>query len=543
MVIIETKEITPFFTDRGTLVCSSEEIKEKLDGIELLFRNCNDKLAEAEMSACDYAFQADAISTMTENMQKLYLYASRAHEHVSEALDYPLYLHFKTYATETITSIMLNEITTDNTFHLTEYVKIKRQGQYFVNKRVKDTLTMEDFLGLQEITPENGMPILENMETISEFASLFRKDYATMNEEGESLQQYLEKYVNTGDIEHKGYHPLADMLSGIADITIVKPVIECVTGKDMITGEHLTEYDLTWKKIGIIIDLFTLGQGSLAIEGADTFLDGLKLAGKTFALDAISTTASYGAAYIGTELGLSEENILLLSLLTGCTVSVVGGKVLLKDSGGTTKTLSNEQVDEILKGSTGSVEEVIESGTYSGDLMSAEEAARYSEHWRELGIGSDNTWKAFKDANPNGTIDDYFEIVQKQSPWPLGETGTPTTLKAGDRFFMAVENNAPENVIGGFGVKERIDSTDFVRNNLAVKYDWKTSCNVIREFEVNSGIELNVNAGPVGPQIDLGADLYLPGDTTITQYDLFSNLGSGIKREDYVHIVDEYWVD
>lgn len=168
MVIIETKEITPFFTDRGTLVCSSEEIKEKLDGIELLFRNCNDKLAEAEMSACDYAFQADAISTMTENMQKLYLYASRAHEHVSEALDYPLYLHFKTYATETITSIMLNEITTDNTFHLTEYVKIKRQGQYFVNKRVKDTLTMEDFLGLQEITPENGMPILENMETISE---------------------------------------------------------------------------------------------------------------------------------------------------------------------------------------------------------------------------------------------------------------------------------------------------------------------------------------------------------------------------------------
>lgn len=185
----------------------------------------------------------------------------------------------------------------------------------------------------------------------------------------------------------------------------------------------------------------------------------------------------------------------------------------------------------------------IEGNTYLGDLMSSEEAARYSEYWRKCGIGSDNTWKVFKDVNPNGTIDDYFEIVQKQSPWPLGETGTPTTLKAGDRFFMAVENNAPENVIGGFGVKERIESTDFVRNNLSVKYDWKTSCNVIREFEVNSGIELNVNAGPVGPQIDLGADLYLPGDTTITQYDLFSNLGSGIKREDYVHIVDEYWVD
>ncbi len=185
----------------------------------------------------------------------------------------------------------------------------------------------------------------------------------------------------------------------------------------------------------------------------------------------------------------------------------------------------------------------VEGVVYSGDLMSAEEANRYSEHWRKLSIGSDKTWQGFIQANQNGTVHDYFEIVRVESPWPLGQTGTPATLKAGDRFFMAVENEASEDLIGGFGVKERIDSTDFVRNNLAVKYDWKTSCNVIREFEVNSGIKLNVNAGPVGPQIDLGADLYLPGDTTITQYDLFSNFGSGIRREDYVHIVNEYWVD
>lgn len=116
-------------------------------------------------------------------------------------------------------------------------------------------------------------------------------------------------------------------------------------------------------------------------------------------------------------------------------------------------------------------------------------------------------------------------------------------LRGGDRFFMAVENDAPENIIGGFGVKERIESTDFVRNNLAVKSDWKNSCNVIREFEVNNGVELNVNAGPVGPQVDLKADIYLPGDTSVTQYELFSNLKSDINREDYVHIVDEYWVD
>ena len=261
----------------------------------------------------------------------------------------------------------------------------------------------------------------------------------------------------------------------------------------------------------------------------------------------ISNGTAYAVGKMGEELVLPLPITLMLSLGAGVTVLLTAGKYVFKDSAG--NVLLEARADEVdgirtqIKRQAQNGSDALEGGIFSGDLMSAEEATRYSEHWRELGIVSDKTWKEFMNANPNGTIDDYFEIVQKQSPWPLGETGTPTTLKTGDRFFMAVENDAPENVIGGFGVKERIESTDFVRNNLAVKYDWKTSCNVIREFEVNSGVELKVNAGPVGPQIDLRADIYLPGSTTISQYDLFSNLGSGIKREEYVHIVDEYWID
>jgi hypothetical protein len=180
---------------------------------------------------------------------------------------------------------------------------------------------------------------------------------------------------------------------------------------------------------------------------------------------------------------------------------------------------------------------------YLGYMMSPEEAARYDEYWRTQGIGSDNTWNAFKKANPAATIDDYFTLIKEQSPWPMGENGNPAILKAGDRFFMAVENTAPDNSIGGFGIKERIPSVEFVRKNLAVKSNWKTTCNVIREFEVNDGVNLNVLEGPAGPQIDLSVDKYLPGDENITQYDLFSRLKTGINRLDYVHMVDEFWVD
>ena len=344
-------------------------------------------------------------------------------------------------------------------------------------------------------------------------------------------------YGSTGDIDSTAVNGIKDdLFQGNEDAYYLTENAFAFAASAMIPiGHASTAGNLTFKSTATIVakEGISMGAGAGA-QKITTDVTGNDTAGMVAGMVASGMTAK------GLN-GIEAEANKLAKAPKGVDGVTEGAGNLAEDVGKAGKGLEGAA-----KGAESAAEDagkVVESGTYSGDLMSAEEAARYSEYWRELGIGSDNTWKAFKDANPNGTIDDYFEIVQKQSPWPLGETGTPTTLKAGDRFFMAVENNAPENVIGGFGVKERIDSTDFVRNNLAVKYDWKTSCNVIREFEVNSGIELNVNAGPVGPQIDLGADLYLPGDTTMTQYDLFSNLGSGIKREDYVHIIDEYWVD
>ncbi len=344
-------------------------------------------------------------------------------------------------------------------------------------------------------------------------------------------------YGSTGDIDSTAVNGIKDdLFQGNEDAYYLTENAFAFAASAMIPiGQASTAGNLTFKSTATIVakEGISMGAGAGA-QKITTDVTGNDTAGMVAGMVASGVTAK------GLN-GIEAEANKLAKAPKGIDGVTEKAGNLAEDVGKAGKGLEGAA-----KGAESAAEDagkVVESGTYSGDLMSAEEAARYSKYWRELGIGSDNTWKAFKDANPNGTIDDYFEIVQKQSPWPLGETGTPTTLKAGDRFFMAVENNAPENVIGGFGVKERIDSTDFVRNNLAVKYDWKTSCNVIREFEVNSGIELNVNAGPVGPQIDLGADLYLPGDTTITQYDLFSNLGSGIKREDYVHIIDEYWVD
>lgn len=178
------------------------------------------------------------------------------------------------------------------------------------------------------------------------------------------------------------------------------------------------------------------------------------------------------------------------------------------------------------------------SVTYSGDLMSAEEAARYSEYWRELGIGSDKTYKDFIMNNPGKNIDDYFRLVKEQSPWPDGYKPSEhmVTLKSGDTFNMVLDSKQKTSNPGGFALKEDVPSVEFARKDMAIKYDWKDDCGKVVTYRVKDGVELICPAGPIGPQIDLRVDMYLPGNSSLTQYDLFNGLGR-INRTDFIEVV------
>jgi hypothetical protein len=176
--------------------------------------------------------------------------------------------------------------------------------------------------------------------------------------------------------------------------------------------------------------------------------------------------------------------------------------------------------------------------TYSGDLMSPEDAARYSEYWRKSGIGSDKTWNEFLEHNPDSNIDDYLKLVKGQSPWPDGYNPTDNiiTLKEGDRFKMVLDQKQKATQPGGFGILDDVPNVNFARNDMAIKLDWKKDCKRVVEYEVKPGVELKVPSGPIGPQIDLKADKYLTGNTSATQLDLFNGMGR-INRNDYIEYV------
>ena len=170
--------------------------------------------------------------------------------------------------------------------------------------------------------------------------------------------------------------------------------------------------------------------------------------------------------------------------------------------------------------------------------MSTEDAVRYNEHWRELGIGSDRTYNDFIANNPGKNIDDYFKLVNEQSPWPDGyiPENNLVTLKSGDTFNMVLDSKQKTSSPGGFALKDDVPSVEFARKDMAIKYGWKDDCGKVATYRVKEGVEITCPAGPIGPQIDLGVDQYLPGNSSLTQYDLFNGLGR-INRNDYIEVV------
>ncbi|HYD38502.1 MAG TPA: hypothetical protein VEA60_12870 [Allosphingosinicella sp.] len=99
--------------------------------------------------------------------------------------------------------------------------------------------------------------------------------------------------------------------------------------------------------------------------------------------------------------------------------------------------------------------------------------------------------------------------VPDPSPWPDWYRPYETVLKPGTRFQMAIGGGQTPDQPGSFGTFDRITSVEEVREDLAVRTDWKPEVGQVVTYEVVR--ELPVRIGPIGPQIDPKLCLLLPG--------------------------------
>ena len=171
------------------------------------------------------------------------------------------------------------------------------------------------------------------------------------------------------------------------------------------------------------------------------------------------------------------------------------------------------------------------------DKLGQDEIDRINTEAKET--GTERTWQDFQNDPKNqerySTLEEakegYKRVVEDQSPWPDGETPEYKEIPVGTRFEMAMAPGQPDDRPGGFGTMSHIEDKEFVRNDLAVKEDWKPDIDRINTYEVIKPLPANV--GDVGSQVDVPADRYLAGGA-----DQFEMKVNTAERMQYIKFVD-----
>lgn len=115
-------------------------------------------------------------------------------------------------------------------------------------------------------------------------------------------------------------------------------------------------------------------------------------------------------------------------------------------------------------------------------------------------------WRYTSDAAAQAA---YAALATGRPPWPDWFAGAQSMLAPGTRFQMAMAPDQPDDLPGGFGTFDNIQTVEDVRDYLAVLIEWKQAVNRVVTFEVIHA--LPVQTGPVGPQIDPATCRLLPG--------------------------------
>ena len=133
-------------------------------------------------------------------------------------------------------------------------------------------------------------------------------------------------------------------------------------------------------------------------------------------------------------------------------------------------------------------------------------------------------------SSPEVAAAHYARIAEQASPWPDWFTPARTTLAPGTRLQMAIGGAQTPQQPGGFGTFDNIDDVEEVRDELAVRTDWKPQVDRVVTYEVTR--ELPVSVGPVGPQVDAQSCRLLPGRGSQLQM-----LVPAAERMNYLRIV------
>ena len=311
----EIKYVYSEWESKGQAVLLPYALQYNYEEIDGLLKDMDNIANEAGLGGIGCQSQESGITKLAEWAGYLNAYISSVIPELQESLDKPLYTAFNHHAAEDLSRIRMEDYTTENKLGIKRWVTVPGTEGVPTRELVEDTtLSMEDFLGLTVLEEAGERKIIGMPKEFQDFTDMFAVDYNLIKDELEkqngkevTLEDYLLSIKSAGEFSHKMDKPVEEFISAVLDITAVKPLIECCTGYDMITGEDLSDFERGMKGVSAVVSLFTLGQGSIVMNGGKLALgETLKMGAKMLAVDAISTGVAYGTSEICQAMGCPD---------------------------------------------------------------------------------------------------------------------------------------------------------------------------------------------------------------------------------------------
>ena len=221
----------------------------------------------------------------------------------------------------TLTDIVIRDIKTYST-SIETYGDLDAlehpENAYVVTREIG----FESFLDVRLSMMTEDMQSPEVVRAVDIFLNLFRDEYERLEKDGiRNLDDNMYHYLD--------YIPQWKYIaSDVGDVIFVKPLVECIVGADLITGEELDGYERGMKFVVAAVDLSVIGSAAKVGTGLKEVAEIVMV--KT-ATGLVSKTNADLTQMFVKDMGGSDATASISGKIVGFVINRVGGK-LFEDS-------------------------------------------------------------------------------------------------------------------------------------------------------------------------------------------------------------------
>jgi hypothetical protein len=326
----------------------NDGLRSALVGSNMQIKKINKIIAGLyHMSGIEYSDQAIPINDAMTSLTALAAYVTNLPDDLSTRLDQPLWQTVVNGATQSISEIDANAITTPNTPGLTILENTTVNGVTYPSPTTKGTISFDDFTGTDPDGPSmpEWLGVNPGNTAVPGFPSIFAQEYAEWKaanpDQKLSYDEWVKNLIPSGNSDHVPDHPVksffSTVVSSIPVVDLVYAVINACAGRDVITGEQLSDVAAGLGIVLSVTDLasliLALPTGGASVVGDEVLDEAAKAVLRKAALDELVKELAKGAAQgAGTgvllqtarALGLPDKAVTMISMGIGTYMTVDG---------------------------------------------------------------------------------------------------------------------------------------------------------------------------------------------------------------------------